>query len=228
MGDAWHWIRSGAGDAPGNMAWDEALLEAAASLATPVFRSYAWEAPAATFGYFQRHAEIAAWTPLRPLLRRPTGGGLVPHASDWTYAIILPPQHAWYSLPAVESYRRAHRWLQRAFGLCGVETRLSPCCDPAGPGRCFVGAEREDLLLGDGKVAGAAQRRNRLGLLIQGSVQPTPDGLERARWEEALMEAARLDWQASWSDLPTPDEAWLRRLSELRTRYASRAHNERR
>ncbi|MFM7555531.1 MAG: lipoyl protein ligase domain-containing protein [Verrucomicrobiota bacterium] len=210
------------------MAWDEALLEAAAGLATPVFRSYAWEAPAATFGYFQRHAEIAAWTPLRPLLRRPTGGGLVPHASDWTYAIILPPQHAWYSLPAVESYRRAHRWLQRAFGLCGVETRLSPCCDPAGPGRCFVGAEREDLLLGDRKVAGAAQRRNRLGLLIQGSVQPTPDGLERARWEEALMEAARLDWQASWSDLPTPDEAWLRRLSELRTRYASRAHNERR
>jgi len=210
------------------MAWDEALLEAAAGLATPVLRSYAWEAPAATFGYFQRHAEIAAWTPLRPLLRRPTGGGLVPHASDWTYAIILPPQHAWYSLPAVESYRRAHRWLQRAFGLCGVETRLSPCCDPAGPGRCFVGAEREDLLLGDRKVAGAAQRRNRLGLLIQGSVQPTPDGLKRARWEEALMEAARLDWQASWSDLPTPDEAWLRRLSELRTRYASRAHNERR
>ena len=228
MGEAWHWIRSGAGDAPGHMAWDEALLEAAGGLGAPVLRSYGWESPAATFGYFQRHAEIAAWTALRPLIRRPTGGGLVPHASDWTYAIIVPPQHPWYSLPAVESYRRAHRWLQRALDLCGVETQLSPCCDPAGPGRCFVGAEREDLLLGGRKIAGAAQRRNRLGLLIQGSVQPTPDGLARARWEEAMLEAARLDWHACWSDLPIPDEAWQRRLADLRARYASPEHNERR
>ena len=48
MGDSWHWIRSGAGDAPGNMAWDEALLEAAGDLGMPVLRSYGWESPAAT------------------------------------------------------------------------------------------------------------------------------------------------------------------------------------
>ena len=118
--------------------------------------------------------------------------------------------------------------LQRALGLCGVETQLSPCCDPAGPGRCFVGAEREDLLIGGRKIAGAAQRRNRMGLLIQGSVQPTPDGLSRARWEEAMLEAARRDWQARWSPPPTPEAAWQRRLAELTARYASREHNERR
>lgn len=228
MQEPWHWIGSGAGDAPGNMAWDETLLEAASSLGTPVLRSYRWSTPAATFGYFQRHAEIAAWTPLRPLIRRPTGGGLVPHTADWTYAIIIPPQHPWYSLPAVDSYRRAHHWIQRALGLCGVETRLSPCCDPAGPGRCFIGAEREDLLLEGRKVAGAAQRRNKAGLLIQGSIQPTPDGLERGRWEEAMVAVARDDWQARWTDLPDLPEAWRRRLEELRLRYGSPDHNERR
>ena len=47
-------------------------------------RFYAWLEPAATFGYFQRFAEVERMTLLRPLLRRPTGGGLVPHAADWT------------------------------------------------------------------------------------------------------------------------------------------------
>ena len=98
MGDEWYWLDSSTGDAPANMAWDEALLEAAAELGRPVLRTYAWATPAATFGYFQRHADIAAWTPLRPLIRRPTGGGLVSHAADWTYAIVVPPRHPWYSL----------------------------------------------------------------------------------------------------------------------------------
>ena len=228
MSDEWRWIVSGGGDAPGNMAWDETLLEACGEIGHPVFRSYSWATPAATFGYFQRHAEIAAWTPLRPLIRRPTGGGLVPHAADWTYALVIPPQHAWYALPAIDSYRRAHLWLQRAFAHCGLETALAPCCDPAGPGRCFVGAEREDLLFEGRKIAGAAQRRNKLGLLIQGSIQPTPGGLDRCRWEEAMLQVARDDWKARWTEAPPLAEGWAGRLAELRSRYASREYNERR
>jgi hypothetical protein len=57
------------------------------------------------------------------------------------------------------------------------------------PGQCFVGHEKSDVLWHGKKIAGAAQRRNKLGLLIQGSVQPPPLGLVRADWEHALCKA---------------------------------------
>ncbi|MFM1769329.1 MAG: hypothetical protein RJA22_1858 [Verrucomicrobiota bacterium] len=172
-------------DPTANMAWDEALLEAVAGLGRPVLRLYDWAAPCATFGYFQRQADVAALTPLRPLLRRPTGGGLVPHEGDWTYSLSVPPGHAWHGLRAVESYRRMHAWIQEAFVGIGVGTQLAPEARSEVPGCCFAGAERFDVLLCDRKVAGAAQRRNRDGLLIQGSIQP-PAGADRPGFVRAL------------------------------------------
>ena len=69
-----------------------------------------------------------------------------------------------------------------------METELAPCCRKDLPGQCFVGYEQFDVLWGGRKIAGAAQRRNRLGLLIQGSVQPPP-----------VVEARREEWQAAMS-----------------------------
>jgi hypothetical protein len=91
-----------------------------------------------------------------------------------------------------------------------------------------VGAEREDLLLQGRKIAGAAQRRNKLGLLIQGSIQPTPPDLARTRWEESMLRTAEEDWGVQWQDWPTPSDTLTRRIEELRSRYASSDHNERR
>ncbi len=103
------------------MALDEALLEAAARLGRPVLRFYGWTEPAATFGYFQKYAEVERATLLRPLIRRPTGGGIVPHDADWTYSLVFPPDHEWHSLKAEESYRRVHEWIQ--VGICTIENR---------------------------------------------------------------------------------------------------------
>ena len=55
------------------MAFDEALMAGASRLGQPVLRFYGWTEPAATFGYFQKIEEIERATPLRPLVRRPTG-----------------------------------------------------------------------------------------------------------------------------------------------------------
>lgn len=73
----WWWLNSGPGEAAFNMALDEALLESVGKLGAPVLRFYGWTQPAATFGYFQHYAEIERTTLLRPLIRRPTGGGQV-------------------------------------------------------------------------------------------------------------------------------------------------------
>jgi lipoate-protein ligase A len=194
----WLLLNSGKCDPAFNMALDEALLENASRLNAPVLRFYGWTAPAATFGYFQKISEVERATPLRPLIRRPTGGGIVPHDADWTYSAVFPPGHEWHSLKAEESYRRIHDWLRRTFAEMNVATELAPCCKKSLPGQCFVGHEKHDLLWHGKKIAGAAQRRNQLGLLIQGSVQPPPLALAREVFEIAMGLAAEKTFGVQW------------------------------
>ena len=201
MVDSWYYLDSGPCVPAHNMAVDEALLHHAAQIGRPVLRSYGWGESAATFGYFQRYPEVARATSLRPLLRRPTGGGLVPHVGDWTYSVVIPPGHSWHSLRATASYEKVHLWLRNAWSGLGVTTHLAPCGHAAGPGHCFVGWEKSDLLRGDTKLAGAAQRRNRDGLLIQGSLQPVPEGRDRAEFFAALRAVATREWAVKWEVL---------------------------
>ncbi len=208
------------------MAFDEALLEALPRLGQPVLRFYGWTEPAATFGYFQKFSEVETVTLLRPLIRRPTGGGVVPHDADWTYSLAFPTGHEWYSLRAEESYRRAHAWIQAAFTATGTETELAACCKKSAPGQCFIGHEKHDLLWHGRKIAGAAQRRNRLGLLIQGSVQPPPVQVARADWEHAMIASASPS--SAWREF-VPDGPLLARVAELTAqKYSQRAYNQKR
>src|SRR5437870_1278746 len=112
---SWFLLQSGPGSFAFNMALDEALLEAMPRLGKPVLRFYSWTEPAASFGYFQKFRDVEQLTLLRPLVRRPTGGGLVPHADDWTYSLVFPAGGEWFSLKAPESYRRVHEWVREAF-----------------------------------------------------------------------------------------------------------------
>jgi lipoate-protein ligase A len=223
----WHLLNSGPTASADNMAWDEALLEAAPRLGRPVLRFYGWTEPAATFGYFQKFAEIQRLTKLRPLIRRPTGGGLVPHEADWTYSLVFPIGDPWHALKATESYRRVHEWIRAAFARASLATELAPCCRKEVPGQCFIGAEQFDVLWRGRKIAGAAQRRTRDGLLIQGSIQP-PRGASRSEFEDAFREAARIRWGVEWRSLEV-DATLTERVCELaRGKYSRKDYNERR
>jgi len=186
-GELWRVIDLEAGAPDFNMALDEALLQLAPTLGAPVVRFYGWTEPAATFGYSQHYAGVAALTSLRPLIRRPTGGGLVPHDSDWTYSMVFPAGSAWHQSKAVESYARVHAWIRDAFATIGVPATLAAEKRKEAPGQCFVGAEKDDVLWHGRKIAGAAQRRTKAGLLIQGSVQPPPLKLNRQQWQKAMI-----------------------------------------
>ncbi len=194
------------------MALDEALLEAVFQLGHPVLRFYAWTVPAATFGYFQKYADVERMTALRPLIRRPTGGGLVPHDADWTYSLIIPPSDPWYRLRATTSYARLHEWIRASFAQLGVASELAPQASKALPGQCFAGPEKFDLVWEGRKVAGAAQRRNRHGLLIQGSIQAPSRAMSRADWERAMCVTGAEALNAVWKPFTIP--TWL----EARTR----------
>jgi lipoate-protein ligase A len=251
----WLLLQSGPCLAAFNMALDEALLEAMPRVGKPVLRFYGWSEPAASFGYFQRFAEVERATQLRPLVRRPTGGGIVSHDADWTYSIAIPPGHEWHSLKAGESYRRVHEWMQAAFGKLAVATELAmhckespeticrsrredahseksessqglPALSPAG--QCFAGYGRFDLLWQGRKIAGAAQRRNMLGLLIQGSVQLSPISIARAEWQQAVRDAGRVGFEIKWQEFE-PDKTLLKEAGRLAAqKYSQPAYNRKR
>jgi lipoate-protein ligase A len=224
----WVLINSGPQPAAVNMAVDEALLEAMPRWRRPVLRFYGWTEPAATFGYFQKYAEVARRTLLRPLVRRPTGGGMVPHDADWTYSLAFPAGHDWHELAAVESYQRVHEWIQAAFARLAVATELAPCARHTAPGACFEGYEKSDVLWLGRKIAGAAQRRNKLGLLIQGSVQPPPVNLARADWERAMGVVAQERWQMAWREIPA-EAGFNDRVEALAVgKYARAEYNQKR
>jgi lipoate-protein ligase A len=214
-------LNSGPGEPAFNMAMDEALLEAMPRLRHPVLRFYSWIRPAASFGYFQKYFEVEQMTPLRPLVRRPTGGGLVPHAADWTYSLSFPPSHEWYSITAIESYRRIHACLQAAFSRVHLRTELAPAANKSYAGQCFSGYVQFDLLWQGKKIAGAAQRRRRDGLLIQGSVQPPAVTAPRQDWEDAVWEVLN-ETQRTPEQVLEPDEILQRRTQELAERKYSR------
>jgi lipoate-protein ligase A len=264
--NSWLLLQSGSCPAAFNMALDEALLESMPRLGRPVLRFYGWTEPAATFGYFQKHADVECVTHLRPLIRRPTGGGIVPHDADWTYSLAFPPGHEWHSLKAEASYHRVHKWIQAAFNKLDVTTELATSCKKSVPsprssrrkeapsssaecgvrsgklnqslltlaatsvlpGRCFVGHEKFDLLWKGKKIAGAAQRRNKLGLLIQGSVQPPPISLSLADWQRVMGDVGRVEWGVAWSDFAL-DETLRERAEFLaQQKYSQPAHNRKR
>ena len=221
MIDIWHVLDSGPCAADYNMALDEALLECVNYIGGPVLRFYGWTQPAATFGYSQHYKEIEQLTKLRPLIRRPTGGGLVPHDADWTYSMVFPAGSEWYQLKAVESYKRVHLWIREAFGKLGVETSLAPESRKEIPGQCFMGYEKHDVLWHGRKIAGAAQRRTKSGLLIQGSVQPPPLSLSRRDWQDAMFLGHSL--------VLVVNPSMEKRSEQLRCeKYSQRSFNEKR
>ncbi|MGB0580364.1 MAG: lipoate--protein ligase family protein [Limisphaerales bacterium] len=223
MAETWQLLRSGPGSASWNMALDEALLLHAK---LPTLRLYSWSEPAATFGYFQRFESVSKETHLRPLVRRCTGGGIVPHDHDWTYSAVFPKGTDWFALKAEESYQQIHEWVSGSFARLQVATRLADCCDVATPGKCFAGFEKHDVLVNGRKVAGAAQRRIRSGLLIQGSIQP-PSNNRREQWESAFITEAEDRFGVRWVDAA---ESLFHPIAGSldEEKYATDEHNRRR
>jgi lipoate-protein ligase A len=150
-----------------HMGIDEALLETAA---VPALRFYRWQRPSISFGYFGKFADVADEQQRREIVRRWTGGGIVYHGDDLTYSLVLPAEVAGRFRSSRVIYSQVHSAIQQA--LCGVrEVTLATAAAPKISDACFANAVEADVLLSGKKIAGAAQRRTRSGLLHQGSIQ---------------------------------------------------------
>lgn len=184
------------GDAPDNMATDFLLLQRFDRPETIRFRHYDWRRPAVTFGYSQKSAFVTEYSPAdRVFCRRPTGGGIVDHLNDWTYSLVLPRQHPLWERPAPLAYQLLHETLAAVLRQLGQNAGLQmPASNQkrdTGPEICFTKPEVHDVIqpLTGQKIAGAALKRNKHGLLFQGSIDRTP--------------LPNLDWQRFAADFPT-------------------------
>lgn len=151
------------------MAADQAWLEESS---VPVLRVYDWDVATVSIGYAQSLAKLGEALPGWPVVRRWTGGGVVLHENDETYSVIVPATHPWAETRPLDSYRLIHASLAEALVAAGFNG-----CRLAGPEDlienpfCFVAPALHDVVRGKVKIAGAGQRRGKMGLLHQGSVQ---------------------------------------------------------
>ncbi|HEY2614106.1 MAG TPA: hypothetical protein VGI42_00210 [Chthoniobacterales bacterium] len=172
-----------------NMALDEALLESAVS---PILRFYRWRRPAVSFGYFGFLVEAKDQARDREIIRRWTGGGIVPHGKDLTYSVIIPAAHLLFVRSSLAIYADLHDAIRQALRENGIEAALASSAAPKISGDCFANPVRADLISDGRKIAGAAHRRSRAGLLHQGSIQ-RPSLPERFKHDLARILCAQFE-----------------------------------
>ena len=161
-----------------NMATDLYLFEEANSM-EPIFRHYGCKQKEITFGYGQdwNWVKIQKIVKSMKVTRRPTGGWIVKHGDDWTYMLTIPQGHASFATPALDFYEKLHFLIGQVLNKQGYTTSLKPCPSKEKkergiPGNCFLEPVGKDLMSEDGscKLAGAAMKRTRKGILIQGTL----------------------------------------------------------
>jgi lipoate-protein ligase A len=157
------------------MALDEALLEAAGQRGVCTLRFYRWSAATVSLGYFQSVADRGCHPASRacPLVRRQTGGGAIVHDHESTYSFAAPAGSP-LAVNAMSLYGAVHGALVDALASLGIHARIHDG-GTGSPGDresflCFLRRAPGDVLLGDAKIAGSAQRRRRGALLQHGSL----------------------------------------------------------
>lgn len=223
-----------------NMALDEILWRSATM---PRLRLYEWDHPALSFGYFGRYTDVAAYQSEREVVRRCTGGGVVFHGSDLTYALIIPANDQRRQASPLTIYASVHQAIQTALRTLGIAAKLVPDGDcrrialrnaslaskndllgvapSATTTACFANPVTYDVMVDGRKVAGAAQRRSRRGLLQQGSIQNVSLSEKfRERFIAELgqnavvsaIDSALLDESRRLADAKYATDEWLRRV----------------
>ena len=200
-----------------NMAIDEALLEMAN---LPAIRFYRWHSPALSFGYFGRFADVVDYAAQRDLVRRWTGGGIVLHGDDLTYSVIIPARDSLFVHSSISIYTSVHSAIRNALVASGERAQMAPNESPRVSESCFANPVRADVMVNGRKVAGAAQRRTRAGLLHQGSIQQVDLGKDftkrfaqelSGKWTARNLDQTIFNRAQEIGQQKYANQAWLRR-----------------
>jgi lipoate-protein ligase A len=180
-----------------NMAIDEALTrECNYSEEKPAtIRFYTWKKTSCSIGYFQKMKAVlkAQNNKKIPVVRRPTGGGIVYHGNDITFSIVKKRMQPGKQENITSFYKLIGESLLRGLerlGFTGTSYhpedeshRSAQEGKPLNnrlpqPSFCSVTPAKYDIMINGSKVAGYAARKSQGAVLCQGYL----DVYER--WEE--------------------------------------------
>ncbi len=242
------YLRPETADGRWNMAVDAMLLQNAGLGEVPCLRLYHWSSPTLSLGYFQRIGDRLSHSASQScsVVRRDTGGGAIVHHRELTYS--LTGSRAFVEKHGIGNlYCLFHQSLAQTIEDL-TQVKAQTCGQPTadGPGAPFLCFQRRavgDLLIGEHKVGGSAQRRPSVGFLQHGSVlwqqspvAPELPGIADLTGTNQSLEEFAAAWllrlgeklQATWQKDPLRDEE-LRTVEQLvQTKYGSTQWTQRR
>lgn len=180
MNSPWRLIKDQPFDGRTNMAVDEAILltaeGSADSSVSPVLRLYSWKEPTISIGYAQDTSPFLAKG--LPVVRRITGGRAVVHHMEVTYSIAAPASSVAFAGGIMGAYSAISRSIVKALNDIGVPASFKEGSGRKREGReggrlheaCFHSTSRYEVVVGERKISGSAQRRFRKAFLQHGSI----------------------------------------------------------
>ncbi len=175
----WRILKQGKLSPAENMAIDDAIFELIQEgKSTPLIRFYDWNPPTLSLGYHQNAEKEVDFAKLEEVgygfVRRPTGGRLVLHKNEVTYAVIAPnDEHLAGNV--LKSYGDISLALAEGLKLLGIKVEfeqkeLSSFSqrEPVNP--CFNSSSKYELAVQGKKIVGSAQVRKNGVLLQHGSI----------------------------------------------------------
>jgi lipoate-protein ligase A len=160
---------------------DEALLRSFDPFSSPpVLRLYGWNPPTLSLGRFQKADEVLDLERCRAngvaIVRRVTGGGVIYHADELTYALVCAPEQIPPTSSIKDSFRVLTGFLLAFYCRLGLDPSYAMDSAPDGTHLgertpfCFAGKESFDILVTGRKVGGNAQRRQKGAIFQHGSI----------------------------------------------------------
>jgi lipoate-protein ligase A len=162
---------------------DHSLLNQLSSIKQPLLHLYEWQETCLTYGYFtnpSQHLHLSALHKHRvSLARRPTGGGIIFHLTDFAFSILVPASSPYFSLNTLENYAFINRLVAQSIGhlsnqMVQPQLFVQTTIDFESASHfCMAKPTKYDLIVNGKKLGGASQRRTKQGFLHQGSLSIT-------------------------------------------------------
>jgi len=159
-----------------NMAVDEFLFRRVEAAPATYLRFYQWDKPTASLGYSQAVPKVIDLDFCKRhgigIVRRITGGKLVLHDREVTYAVASSDAEI-FTETLRDSYRLISKALMRGLELMGLAPGMAETSPPAyirGIMPCFALPARDEIEIGGKKIIGSAQKRTGAAFLQHGSI----------------------------------------------------------